>query len=241
MIILFLFTVTCVNAFLAFDPLPYALNALEPYMSQQQLTLHFLKHHRGYVDKAEGLLAAKNKKKEGGEEAWNTLRVDISDVPALIAAAPKKGVLWNALSQHWNHAFFWNSMVPRGGGGAPPAGSQLRSLIEAHSSWKSFDGFRKAFREAVMSVFGSGWVWLVVAQNGQLDIVTTLNAGPVLPQSAQGTPLLNVDVWEHAYYVDYENRRSDFIDAFLDHLVNWSFAKENLERHFAKSVNKDEI
>ena len=187
--------------------LPYAHDALEPHMSRETLLFHYDKHHTGYATKLESLI-----------EGTSYEKLDLEDI---IEAARRRGdidVLNNA-AQVWNHNFFWNSLSPKGG---KPDGA-IKDLVE--KQFNSLEEFKLAFREAAAGLFGSGWVWLVI-ENGELSIVTSVNAES--PVGTDQVPLLTLDVWEHAYYIDYRNRRVAFADTFLDNLVNWRFAAENL-------------
>jgi Fe-Mn family superoxide dismutase len=185
--------------------LPYAQDALAPHISAETLEFHYGKHHQAYVTNLNNLAK--------GTEYENL------DLEAIIRKAPAGGIFNNA-AQVWNHTFFWNSLKPNGGG--EPVGSLAAAIAK---KWGSFEEFRKAFQASAASNFGSGWTWLVKKTDGSLDIVNTSNAGT--PLTAGDKPLITVDVWEHAYYIDYRNRRPDFVAAFLDKLVNWDFAAEN--------------
>jgi len=192
-------------------PLPYAQEALEPYISGRTMSFHYGKHHQAYVDALNKLVAGTP------WAAGQTLEKVILDSAVL---ADKTAVFNNA-AQAWNHAFFWKSMKP--GGGGVPSG-RLMNLME--KSFGGFDKFKEAFLAAAVAQFGSGWVWLV--QDGAaLKIVKTSNADT--PMAHGQTALLTCDVWEHAYYLDYQNRRKDFVQAFLDHLANWEFAASQLK------------
>ncbi len=175
--------------------LPYALSDLEPYMSQKTLEFHYQKHHAGYVTNLNKLIGD----------------VD-DDLESVIGSS--SGLVFNNSAQIWNHNFFWQSMSP-GGGGAPP-----ETVVQALSSaFGSVSEFKKLFSEAALSHFGSGWAWLV--NDGEaLPIMTTSDADLPLMHSAQS--ILTIDVWEHAYYLDHQNRRVDYINTFVDHLLNWS-------------------
>ncbi|HIP77507.1 MAG TPA: superoxide dismutase [Kiloniellaceae bacterium] len=186
-------------------PLPYAQDALEPHYSANTLSFHHGKHHAAYVNKLNELIA-------GTADEEKTLEEII---------ASSTGGLFNQAAQVWNHTFFWNSMKP--GGGSAPDGA-LAQAIDA--AFGSLDAFKEQFKAAGVGQFGSGWVWLV-KDNGGLKIVTSANAETPLTNGQ--TPLLTCDVWEHAYYLDYQNRRPDFIQSFLDNLVNWDFAAANFE------------
>lgn len=191
------------------QPLPYEQNALEPYISARTMNFHFGKHHQAYVDNLNKLVA-------GTCLAGQTLVKVVTET-----AGSEQAAIFNNAAQVWNHAFFWHSMKP--GGGGKPAG-RLLQLIEA--SFGSYEKFRTDFMEKAISQFGSGWVWLV--QDGDsLRIEKTSNADT--PMAHGRNTLLTCDVWEHAYYLDYQNRRKDFVQAFLDHLVNWDFAASQLK------------
>ena len=198
---------------MAFDlpPLPYPMNALEPHMSARTLEIHHGKHHKAYVDNA-------NKMVQDTPLAGKSLE----EVIQATAKDESKQGLFNNVAQIWNHNFFWKSMRPKGGG--RPTGDLARAIEEAFGA---YDKFREAFKTAGATQFGSGWAWLVL-DGGKLKIAKTANAVNPLVQGSK--PLLTYDVWEHAYYLDYQNRRPDFIDAFIDHLVNWDFAAETLVR-----------
>jgi superoxide dismutase, Fe-Mn family len=192
-------------------PLPYAQDALAPVISAQTLSFHYGKHHKTYVDNLNKLVAG----------------TDMSETPleALIKAVagkPDKAGVFNNAAQVWNHTFFWNSMKPNGGGA--PTGAVAKAI---DASFGSYENFKKEFSNAAMTQFGSGWAWLV-ADKGQLKIAKTPNAET--PLTTGQTALLTVDVWEHAYYLDYQNRRADFVAAVIDKLLNWEFANGNLAR-----------
>lgn len=190
--------------------LPYAKDALEPHMSANTFSFHHEKHHNTYVVNLNGLI-------EGTDLEGKSLE----DIVAATAGNPDKAGVFNNAAQVWNHTFFWHSMKPNGGGA--PTGD-LAAKIDA--DFGSFDAFKDAFKAAGATQFGSGWAWLVVGDGGKLEVVKTPNAET--PLTAGKTPLLTCDVWEHAYYLDYQNRRPDFLAAFLDNLANWDFAAENL-------------
>ena len=189
--------------------LPYAENALEPAISARTIGFHYGKHHKTYVDTLNKLVA-------GTEFADQPLE-------AIIRATAKKAdksKIFNNAAQAWNHAFYWRCLKPKGGG--EPSGT-LRDRIA--TDFGSIDDFRKAFSEAAVGQFGSGWAWLV-ADGGTLKIAKTSNAD--VPFVSGQTPLLALDVWEHAYYLDYQNRRPDYVEALIGKLLNWEFAAENL-------------
>lgn len=187
--------------------LPYAADALAPHISAQTLGFHHGKHHKAYVDKANGLIDADDSQLEDViKTAW----------------ADKDMGLFNNAAQIWNHTFYWRSMSPTGGG--KPTGD-LADLIDR--SFGSYEKFAEAFIGVGAGQFGSGWAWLVY-RDGALEVQKTPNAELPLAHGT-GAALITMDVWEHAYYLDYQNRRPDYMGAFLEHLVNWAFAAENLK------------
>jgi len=190
--------------------LPYRRMALEPHISRRTLDVHHGKHHRAYVDKL-------NKAIEGTDYA--SMRLE--DV---ITRSRKKSDLavYNNAAQAWNHAFLWDSMSPDGGG--DPDDGELTSAID--NSFGSLDQFRTRFRAAAIGQFGSGWVWLL-RDGDKLRIEATGNADTPIVDGKR--PLLTLDVWEHAYYLDYQNERARYVDSFLDALINWQFAAMNFE------------
>ena len=192
-------------------PLPYAQDALAPVISAETLSFHYGKHHKAYVDNLNKLVA--------GTELADT---PLEKVIAATAGKADKAGLFNNAAQIWNHTFFWNSLKP--GGGGAPTGAVAKGIDAAFGS---FDNFKKEFANAAMTQFGSGWAWLV-ADKGQLKVVKTPNAET--PLTSGLTPLLTIDVWEHAYYLDYQNRRADFVAAVIDKLLSWEFANANLAR-----------
>ena len=189
----------------ALPKLPYAHDALAPNISAETIEYHYGKHHQAYVTNLNNLI-------KGTEFADLALE-------AIIRKAPAGGVFNNA-AQVWNHTFFWQSMKPHGGGS--PTGA-LAAAID--KKWGSFDEFKKAFQASAVGNFGSGWTWLVKKVDGSLDIANTSGAGT--PITGTDKPLLTIDVWEHAYYIDYRNARPKFVDAFLANLANWDFAAKN--------------
>jgi len=189
--------------------LPYSLDALEPHISARTLEFHYGKHHAAYVTNLNNLVA-------GSELADHSLE---DTILAVAGDASKAGVFNNA-AQVWNHTFYWQGMKP-GGGGAPSG--ELAAKIDA--DFGSFDAFKEQFKAAGATQFGSGWAWLVL-DNGTLKITKTGNAD--LPLAHGQKALLTMDVWEHAYYLDYQNRRPDYMTTFLDKLVNWDFVAANL-------------
>ena len=196
---------------IALPPLPYADNALAPEISANTISFHYGKHHKAYVDNT-------NKMITGTELADSSLEAIVKAA----AGKPDKAGLFNNAAQVWNHSFYWKSMRPKGGGA--PSG-KLKEMIE--KDFGGLDGFKKEFSTAGTTQFGSGWAWLVL-DTGKLKCIKTPNAETPLTTAAR--PLLTMDVWEHAYYLDWQNRRPDYITAFLEKLINWGFAAENLAK-----------
>ncbi len=192
-------------------PLPYAKDALEPYISVRTMDFHYSKHHQTYVDNLNKLVAG---------TPWAT-GCPLEKVILESAGKADKTAVFNNAAQVWNHTFFWKSMMQ--GGGGLPAG-RLLEMIE--KSFGSFDEFKNAFLAAAAAQFGSGWVWLV-QDGGAVKIVSTSNADTPMTQGQ--TALMTCDVWEHAYYLDYQIRRKDFVKAFLNYLVSWKFASSQLK------------
>jgi Fe-Mn family superoxide dismutase len=192
-------------------PLPYSENALEPHISARTLQFHHGKHHKKYVDTLNKLIAGTELEKKPLEEIILEAADDLS-----------KQKIFNNAGQHWNHSFFWQCMSPQGGG--RPQG-ELADRLQA--DFGSFDKFSKEFTAAAEAQFGSGWAWLVV-DNGKLKIMTTHDAD--LPMTHGERALLTCDVWEHAYYLDYQNDRAKFVEVFLAKLANWRFAQEQLSQ-----------
>jgi Fe-Mn family superoxide dismutase len=192
-------------------PLPYPKDALEPHMSARTFEFHHGKHHQAYVTNLNGLIKDTPLASQSLEEI---IRASAHDDARI-------GIFNNA-AQVWNHTFFWHCMKP-GGGGAPTG----RLADRIGTAFGGFDKFKEAFKQAAVTQFGSGWAWLVL-DRGELKVVKTANA--ITPLVNGQTPLLTIDVWEHAYYLDYQNRRPDFVQTFLDHLVNWEFVADNLAK-----------
>jgi len=190
-------------------PLPYPEDALEPDYSARTISFHYGKHHKAYVDNLNKLIA--------GTE-WEDKPLE--EIIRLAAADPAKVGVFNNAAQVWNHTFFWQCMKPQGGG--RPTGKLAQMLDEAFGSYEKF---AEQFKATAVGRFGSGWGWLVL-EGGALKLVSTPNAETPLTKGQ--VALLTVDVWEHAYYLDYQNRRPDFVQAFLDKLVNWDFVAKNL-------------
>lgn len=185
-------------------PLPYAKTALAPHISEETLEFHYGKHHQTYVTNLNNLIK--------GTEFENSPLEEI--------IKKSTGGIYNNSAQVWNHTFFWNSMKPNGGGA--PTG-ELAAAID--KKWGSFEEFKKAFQASAVGNFGSGWTWLVKKADGSVDIVNMGAAGT--PLTTGDKALLTIDVWEHAYYIDYRNARPKFVEAFLTSLANWDFASAN--------------
>ena len=185
--------------------LPYAMDALQPHMSSETFEYHYAKHHQAYVTNLNNLI-------KGTE-------YEALDLVSIIKKAPAGGIYNNA-AQVWNHSFFWTCMKPAGGGVATGA---LADAINA--KWGGFEEFKKAFQTSAVGNFGSGWTWLVKKADGSVDIVNMGAAGT--PLTTGDTALLCVDVWEHAYYIDYRNMRPKFVETYLNNLVDWDFVAKN--------------
>ncbi|ANT64998.1 MULTISPECIES: superoxide dismutase [Prosthecochloris] len=190
--------------------LPYAQNALEPHISANTLSFHYGKHHATYVTKFNEMVAGTPFDDQSLEE-----------VIMATAGDQSKAGIFNNGAQAWNHTFYWNSLSPNGGG--KPSGS-LASRID--EDFGSFDTCREELATAAATQFGSGWAWLVLA-NSKLEVRKTGNAANPMTEGA--TPILTIDVWEHAYYLDYQNRRPDYAAALIDNLLNWEFAQNNFD------------
>ncbi len=184
--------------------LPYAQDALAPHISAETLQFHHGKHHKAYVDKLNAAI-------EGTDDAGKSLE-------DIVAGA--SGGVFNNAAQVWNHSFYWSSMTPNGGGA--PAGAVADAI---GSAFGGYDAFRERFTAEALGHFGSGWAWLVDSGSG-LEIISTHDADLPLRHSAKA--LIACDVWEHAYYIDYRNARPDYVAAFLDHLVNWDWANQQI-------------
>lgn len=192
-----------VRAALELKPLPYAMDALEPHMSKTTLEFHYGKHHRAYVDNMNKQIAGTPLEGKSLEEvvlaSWN---------------GGNPTPVFNNAAQVWNHTFFWESMAPKAGGA--PSGKLADAITK---SFGSLDEFKTQFKAAGATQFGSGWAWLVADKSGKLTIEKTPNA--VTPVVEGKTPILTMDVWEHAYYLDVQNRRPDYMTTFVDKLINW--------------------
>lgn len=192
-------------------PLPFKEDALEPYISKKTIEFHYGKHHKAYVD---------NTNKLAGAAGLGSLSLE--EIVKKTTGSADQIALFNNSAQAWNHNFYWKSMLP----GASKPNERLTKMINA--SFGSHDNFNKEFQDAAVTQFGSGWAWLVLDQD-KLKVTKTSNADNPLVHGQ--VPLLTVDVWEHAYYLDYQNRRADYVKAVLDHLLNWEFAAANLPKN----------
>lgn len=195
-------------------PLPFPKEALEPHMSAKTLEFHHDKHHAAYVKTANDLV------KDTPFEKMN-----LEEVILKTAKDESKATIFNNAAQIWNHTFFWNCLR-KGGGGKP--GGEIAKRIDADLG--GYEKFVEEFKKAATTQFGSGWAWLVL-DKGKLKVIKTPNA--VNPLAQGQVALLTVDVWEHAYYLDFQNRRPDFVSTFIDHLINWDYAERNLEAKHA--------
>ncbi len=184
--------------------LPYAADALAPHISKETIEFHYGKHHQTYVTNLNNLIKG----------------TEFADMDLEAIVRKSSGGIFNNAAQIWNHTFFWNSLRP--GGGGEPSGA-LAAAIGA--KWGTFAGFKDAFAKSALGNFGSGWTWLVRKADGSLEIVNTSNAGT--PLTGTDKALLTIDVWEHAYYIDYRNARAKFVEVFLSSLANWNFAAAN--------------
>jgi len=199
------------SAAIELPSLPYASDSLEPYISSRTMSFHYGKHHRGYVNNINGFIKGTGLAEYSLEKIIKTSAGDASKV-----------AVFNNAAQVWNHTFYWKSMKPNGGG--TPTGLLAGEIA---SAFGNFENFKEEFATAAATQFASGWAWLV-KDGTKLKVVKTGNADT--PLVHEQTPLLTIDVWEHAYYLDYQNRRKAYIEAFLAHLVNWDFAAENFSR-----------
>ena len=188
--------------------LPYAMDALEPALSAKTLEFHYGRHHRGYFEKLQGLVAG--------------TRDENAELEQIVTNA--SGALFNNAAQVWNHSFYWDSMTP--GGGGQPRGRIGEAI---HRDFGSFGAFREQFKLRATGLFGSGYLWLTLdPENGQLALEAMKDADN--PMLHERVPLIGMDVWEHAYYLDYQNERDRYVEAFLTELANWRFADANLEK-----------
>ncbi len=191
--------------------LPYAKDALEPHISSRTLEFHHGKHHNAYVTNLNNLVKGTDLEKESLEGIINKTAGDSS-----------KAGMFNNAAQTWNHTFYWQSMKKNGGG--KPSGD-IAKMIDA--SFGGFDKFKEELKNAATTQFGSGWAWLIL-EGSALKVIKTPNADTPIAHGQK--PLMTIDVWEHAYYLDYQNRRPDYISAFIDNLLNWDFAAQNLKK-----------
>lgn len=194
---------------LTLPDLPYPKNALEPHMSARTLEFHHGKHHKAYVDNANKLLAGTGLEKK-----------DLEAIIKEVAGDASKIGIFNNAAQAWNHSFFWNCLKAKGGG--RPTG-QVAKKIDA--DFGSYEKFAEDLKNAGATQFGSGWAWLVLKE-GRLEVMKTANADTPVAHGIK--PVLTIDVWEHAYYLDYQNRRPDFLQAVIDNLINWDFVNSRL-------------
>ena len=192
----------------ALPVLPYKMNALEPFISENTFNFHYGKHHQAYINNLNNLV-------KDNEMSAMTLE----EIIKLSKGDANKAGVFNNAAQVWNHTFYWHSMRPQGGG--EPQG-KLREQIE--KDFGGFEQFKEQFKQAGATQFGSGWAWLIL-EDGKLKVTKTGNAD--LPLAKGQVPILTVDVWEHAYYLDYQNRRPDYLGIFLENLANWEFAENN--------------
>ncbi len=190
-------------------PLPFPQDGLEPYISAKTLSFHYGKHHAGYVRKL-------NNQIKGTQRA----ALSLEEIIGQTAGKQDMASIFNNAAQIWNHSFYWMSMKP-GGGGEP----KEKTTERIKADFGDLKKFKQEFTSAAATQFGSGWAWLV-EKDGKLEVLKTSNADTPIAHGLK--PLLTIDVWEHAYYLDYQNRRKDYIQAFLDHLINWDFVEKNL-------------
>jgi Fe-Mn family superoxide dismutase len=196
--------------------LPYELDALEPHMSAETLEYHYGKHHKAYIDKTNQLLEAPT--------AWQ----DELTLEGIVQTS--SGPLFNNAAQAWNHSFFWHCLAPKAKG--EPKGELMDAIL---ASFGSFEHFKQVFSDKAVGVFGSGWTWLIKDRGDRLSVVTTANGDT--PIVGDELPLLTLDVWEHAYYIDYRNQRAKFVEAFWK-LVNWDFVAENFKSDTAANMTR---
>ncbi len=191
------------------EPLPYAENALSPYIKAKTLKTHYGKHHRAYIDKVNALI-----------DGTDFEVLSLEEIIRATVGREEHKVLFNNAAQAWNHWFYWRSMKPKGGG---RPGRLLSDLLKR--SYGSFSDFKEIFLQSAKTHFGSGWIWLV-KENNQIKVVETHDADT--PIAHGSIPLLTLDIWEHAYYLDYQNKRAEYSQAFFEHLINWDFAESRL-------------
>ena len=191
--------------------LPYAKNALAPYITENTINYHYGKHHQAYITNLNNLVANNN----------DLAKKTLEEIIKISASDKSKTAIFNNAAQVWNHTFYWHSIKPNGGG--KPSGELLKKI---ELDFGSYENFATEFKNAAATQFGSGWAWLVL-EEGKLKIIKTSNAETPLTTNAK--PLLTIDVWEHAYYLDFQNARPNYIDTFLNHLINWDFASQNFK------------
>lgn len=192
------------------SPLPYGQNALEPVVSQKTLEFHYGKHYQAYVDKTNELI-----------KGTPLAQLSLEEIMKQTAGSPEKAAIFNNAAQAWNHDFYWKSLKP---GGSKPDGELLKKIL---ASFGSLESLKKQLSDAALTQFGSGWAWLVL-EGDKLKVVKTGNADN--PLVLGQIPLLTIDVWEHAYYLDYQNRRADYVKGVVDNLLDWEFAAANLPK-----------
>lgn len=197
--------------------LPYKLNELAPFMSEEQMRYHYEKHHKAYIDNL-------------NKEVANNTELESQALDDIVLEST--GALFNNAAQTWNHAFFWCTMAPKNRGGEPSP--ELTDAIKA--KFGSFNDFFQKFTECGVKQFGSGWVWLCADNSNSLKVISTPNAEVPFRGTTSLRPILMADVWEHAYYVDYRNRRKDFLDAFKDYIC-WDFVNENFKNKYTRRMN----
>jgi Fe-Mn family superoxide dismutase len=209
---------TCCNAqtnapAITFQPLPYAYDALEPHIDAKTMEIHYSRHHKAYFTNTLKAL-------EGTDLVGKTMEAILPEI------SKRPTALRNNLGGHFNHTLFWNMMSPKGGG--TPTGALLEKI---NTTFGSFDAFKEAFKQAATTRFGSGWAWLCVAEDGSLFLTSTANQDNPLMDVAEkrGTPILTIDVWEHAYYLKYQNLRASYVDAFWN-VVNWPYVTTLFEQ-----------
>lgn len=207
---------------IALPPLPYPYHGLEPHISRTTLAVHHGKHHRAYVEKLKALA-----------QPLRLAEQPLESIIKLTADQDSHRAIFNNAAQAWNHAFYWRCLKPNGGG--PPDG-EIGRRIDAE--FRGYDAFAAQFAAAAVEHFGSGWVWLVL-DGTTLKITQTVNADT--PLVHRHVPLLTIDVWEHAYYLDYRNRRADYVSAVIEHLINWDFVNQNLRRQRSAASALDRV
>lgn len=198
--------------------LPYVLDALEPVMSKETVNYHYNKHHKDYVKKLNELIEGTPYEDDSLEDLIRKAFFDRK-------AHRKSREIFNNAAQVWNHDFFWNSMAPAAISAVP---DRVKEILT--KKFKSMDEFNTFFIDRAKRQFGSGWVWLLSTPTGEIDVTATSNAMNPIAMGEGYTPLLVCDVWEHAYYLDYQNKRVDMVGGFLEHLINWTFVEQNLDR-----------